>query len=80
MTIKLIDIGHDDLQSNRKKLETNEASKWSRDGIDRNGCPSSGLLILSRARSAAFGGQRPLTGSTDRKHSLSVAINALLCL
>jgi len=39
---------HDDLQSNRKKLETNEASTWSRDGIDRNGCPSSGLLILSR--------------------------------
>jgi hypothetical protein len=48
-------------------------------------------LILSRARSAAHsasktrvnaltGGQGPLTGSTDRKNSLSVAINALLCL
>ena len=33
-----------------------DASLWSRDGIDRNGCPSSGLLILSRARSAASGG------------------------
>jgi hypothetical protein len=28
-------LEHDDLQSNRKKIETNEASTWARDGIDQ---------------------------------------------
>jgi hypothetical protein len=57
-----------------------EAFTWSRDGIDRNGCPSSGLLILSRVFDRRRRRFAPLTGSTDRKNSLSVAINALLCL
>jgi hypothetical protein len=56
------------------------AFTWSRDGIDRNGCPSSGLLILSRVIDRQRRRFAPLTRSTDRKNSLSVAINALLCL
>jgi hypothetical protein len=61
------------------KASTKEAFTWSRDGIDRNGCRFFRSLDPVKGAKRRFGGRRPLTGSRDRKDSLSVAINALLC-
>jgi hypothetical protein len=51
---------------------------WSQRVVDRNGRKTLKEIVLSRARSAAFGGRRPLIGQFLSKKKLAVAIDSFL--